>query len=725
MKKITEFLLNEVEEFKEPRDKLAQKVLGSKKISNSKTDLNFDVKTKKDTSKRASYKKGEDISAYENSNLNVREELTLDIIDLLNEVSKARLRDYNNKVFDSKKEITTKRMKSSMLATDKMFPKHAMKKPKVVANEEVELDEISKDRLIAYSKKISPNLNKNQPHGADKLRKRTNQENGQKLAWNKVHDWKVKVKATNEEVELDEISKGRLGAYIKSATHDVAARSAAVGRHSDRANRAMDLVKAGNGESYEQQQDRRKESATADKHFQKSWKRRGNIAKAVDKLTKEDIDNIRADLGLEEAEGKVTTTVWSNAGRHEWIINKGDKLHKRSGLIHPTRAKAISDLKKNLRKDVKEEVELDEISKDRLNNYLTKAGESEGKAWNDHKKSRDLAVKARSKKAEDRHVNDANKALKTRTKRQVGAGEAWKKLHPETAGYWKPKVVAKEEVEISEVSKDRLKAYVQKSKASWDSARDDYDNPKKRAGANKTMGKRMTGLDDAKKRLKEDANSNDHLIGAHNYLMSLSGMDRIAIHKKANNGDLSLKVKNQRNTINHILKTVPKDVLAKHAPEKFEESVGLDEISRERVDAYIQKNKENPRVNSEREKGVALVMKKLGMGDTAPKVPLTNKPKTSTGSLAKVSAKLGSKLAMRREETIHESAGEKVGEGEGYTVHINSAWHKNPKNQDKYYAKLHGSNDGGTHPTEKGAHIIGKKMVANVKAGRKYYESGD
>lgn len=57
---------------------------------------------------------------------------------------------------------------------------------------------------------------------------------------------------------------------------------------------------------------------------------------------------------------------------------------------------------------------------------------------------------------------------------------------------------------VQEVSQGRLKDYLAKSKASWNKARDDYDNPKKKAAANNTMGKRSMGIDDAKKRIKEE-----------------------------------------------------------------------------------------------------------------------------------------------------------------------------------------------------------------------------
>lgn len=47
-------------------------------------------------------------------------------------------------------------------------------------------------------------------------------------------------KLANEEVELDEVSKATLASYIKKASHDVATKSAATGRYGERANKEAD-----------------------------------------------------------------------------------------------------------------------------------------------------------------------------------------------------------------------------------------------------------------------------------------------------------------------------------------------------------------------------------------------------------------------------------------------------------------------------------------------------
>lgn len=103
-----------------------------------------------------------------------------------------------------------------------------------------------------------------------------------------------------KEETLNELSKGTLGSYIKKASHDVATKSAAVGRYADRANKARDKMKKGD---YSDWQQGKKDDEFADKMFKKSWKRREGIAKATDKLTKEEaINEISKQLAIKASE---------------------------------------------------------------------------------------------------------------------------------------------------------------------------------------------------------------------------------------------------------------------------------------------------------------------------------------------------------------------------------------------------------------------------------------
>lgn len=87
------------------------------------------------------------------------------------------------------------------------------------------------------------------------------------------------LKPVEESESLEELNKSTLGSYIKKASHDVATKGALTrhyGEKSERERKEGDYVNA------------RKSSEKADKIFAKSWKRREGMAKAVDRLTKED-----------------------------------------------------------------------------------------------------------------------------------------------------------------------------------------------------------------------------------------------------------------------------------------------------------------------------------------------------------------------------------------------------------------------------------------------------
>jgi hypothetical protein len=87
-----------------------------------------------------------------------------------------------------------------------------------------------------------------------------------------------------EEVEqIDEVSKKTLGSYIKAASHDVAAKGAFTRHFADKSR----------AETAAQRPDlARLTMKKADKMQDAGMKRRANMAKAVDRLTKEDVDQI-------------------------------------------------------------------------------------------------------------------------------------------------------------------------------------------------------------------------------------------------------------------------------------------------------------------------------------------------------------------------------------------------------------------------------------------------
>lgn len=83
--------------------------------------------------------------------------------------------------------------------------------------------------------------------------------------------------------QIDEISKATLGSYVKKASHDVAAKGAATRQF------ANDSEAARKKEDYSEA---RKKMQMADKTFSKSWKRREGMAKAVDRMTKEEVEQV-------------------------------------------------------------------------------------------------------------------------------------------------------------------------------------------------------------------------------------------------------------------------------------------------------------------------------------------------------------------------------------------------------------------------------------------------
>jgi hypothetical protein len=83
--------------------------------------------------------------------------------------------------------------------------------------------------------------------------------------------------------QIDELKKSTLASYVKKASHDVAAKGAATRQF------ANDSEAARKGEDYSEA---RKKMKMADKTFAKSWKRREGMAKAVDKLAKEEVEHI-------------------------------------------------------------------------------------------------------------------------------------------------------------------------------------------------------------------------------------------------------------------------------------------------------------------------------------------------------------------------------------------------------------------------------------------------
>ena len=183
------------------------------------------------------------------------------------------------------------------------------KAAKAVKEEIESIDEISKKLAARYNNKVGREINKNQPNDPDKLRKRNNREAGSKLSFAKYHGYKVKVPATEEIEQVDELSKKTLGSYAQSATRDALSRQYALGKGDKTDTRRL-------------------------------MNRRKGIDKAVDKLTKEEtveegakVDRMVAHIkSSEKSIGKsdknAENIAWATANKRGMLDNKNKKMEE-------------------------------------------------------------------------------------------------------------------------------------------------------------------------------------------------------------------------------------------------------------------------------------------------------------------------------------------------------------------------------------------------------------
>ena len=184
----------------------------------------------------------------------------------------------NSKFFGKQKGKVVKVDKQSV-HVQRNDKKYSEKYPhdSVMKEEVEELDELKKSTVASYIQKkfgkmSDEPVSKNQ-YGYAKKDAKGIQRAGLRMSG---------IKATQkEEVEqIDEISKSTLGSYIKKASHDVAAKGAFTRHFADKSR----------AETAAQRPDlARLTMKKADKMQDAGMKRRANMAKAVDRLTKEDV----------------------------------------------------------------------------------------------------------------------------------------------------------------------------------------------------------------------------------------------------------------------------------------------------------------------------------------------------------------------------------------------------------------------------------------------------
>ena len=133
--------------------------------------------------------------------------------------------------------------------------------------------------------------------------------------WKQSMKFKAYADKKMEEETINELSKGTLGSYVTKASHDVATKSAAVGRYAERSR-----TDRSNGNVMSA----RSNDNVADKMFKKSWKRRQGIAKATDKLTREEnINEISAGKANDAYhaaadKGKMSDLMAGATGKKKW-----------------------------------------------------------------------------------------------------------------------------------------------------------------------------------------------------------------------------------------------------------------------------------------------------------------------------------------------------------------------------------------------------------------------
>jgi len=119
-----------------------------------------------------------------------------------------------------------------------------------------------------------------------------------------------------EAEQIDEISKSTLGSYIKKASHDVAAKGAFTRHFADKSR----------AETAEQKHDiARKTMKKADKMQDAGMKRRANMAKAVDRLTKEEIQMDERTLTTAETSKKEEIVKSMKKGLSGFKARYGDR----------------------------------------------------------------------------------------------------------------------------------------------------------------------------------------------------------------------------------------------------------------------------------------------------------------------------------------------------------------------------------------------------------------
>jgi len=301
-----------------------------------------------------------------------------------------------------------------------------------VHKEEVEqIDELSSDTLKSYAKKAGSNLQKHQRKTKD-WDSRTDSRSGKIMdyPWKggeapskdtedktrkavskrstgiltargklgmKKNSFSVKVKANEEVEELDELSKKTLGSYVKKASRNLAGR--------------------------EYKRGAEKDASMA--NLQKSYKRDMGISKAVDKMTKEEVDEakltdkqVKAALSSAKAKPKDKVSLkpapWDMKKESVQTEAATASHSGRPGVASPPGEGLSPNAKKELARktpmpDFVNEPKIDKASYDAMRKSGKKAPARHGDALQGDKNiiNKPLDITARASKKEDDGFKDA------------------------------------------------------------------------------------------------------------------------------------------------------------------------------------------------------------------------------------------------------------------------------------------------------------------------------
>ena len=237
-------------------------------------------------------------------------------------------------------------------------------------NEE-QIDELSRATVGRYAKRAKDEADYGNP-----LKSRSKgREMAARKRWGGTSSYvkPARVPATEEVEQVDEISKATLGSYVKKASGAEQPKNVMSPK-----NVPLTKIAAYQGDSETGHFGKRFNQHTYDKAERLRKNRETGIKRAVDKLTKEEVEQVdeisKAMAGryVKKAAASVDLTAWRQGYKEAGAGNPSKQLEKKLSKRH----KGIETAVKKLTKEQSEN--LDELSKDTMGRYINKAATKMG-----------------------------------------------------------------------------------------------------------------------------------------------------------------------------------------------------------------------------------------------------------------------------------------------------------------------------------------------------------